>query len=80
MVVVVVVAVLVLTANLLFSHDNISYANLGHLSLYIDVVTFFFFSHWIVVITSANRSEDQYLRPIGVKNTSQPGETSPMSE
>ena len=42
-VVVVVVAVLVLTANLLFSHDNISYANLGHLSLYIDVVTFFSF-------------------------------------
>ena len=31
-------------------------------------------------ITPANRSEDQPLRPIGVKNTSQPAQTSPMSE
>merc|ERR1712223_984358 len=47
----------------------------------IDVVTFYFlFTLDCCNITSANRSEDQYLRPIGVKNTSQAAQTSPMSE
>merc|ERR1712223_879475 len=47
----------------------------------IDVVTFYFlFTLDCCNITSANRSVDQYLRPIGVKNTSQAAQTSPMSE
>ena len=57
--VLVLVAVAVLTAHLLFSSNNISNATLGHahLSLYIVVVTFFFFLHWIVIISQYHTSQ-----------------------